>query len=278
MRIAFLVRGHASDARRPALSPMVAETVSRLRARGAEVDLLVPEAEAVDVRALRSRHDLYVLKSQTPLALSWAGVLTAMGASVVNTHRATTLTRDKVASTAMLAAAGVPVPASWATGRGAWLLPLVQDGTIWLKPFAGRDGIGVRRITEGRDVKDQSDPTDAHGLPLPLFAQREAPSSGVDLKVYAIGETLWAIHRPFPARTTLDKLGTPAELIPEMRTTVLRCGRTLGLQVYGVDLVVSGDCHAVIDVNAFPGYKGVIPAPKYLADYLHQQAVRRYAA
>jgi ribosomal protein S6--L-glutamate ligase len=278
MRIAFLLRAHESEPRRASLSLMVGETVSRLRASGADVDLLVPEAEAVDIRTLRPRHDLYVLKSETPLALSWAGVLTAAGASVVNSYRASALTRDKVASTAMLAAAGVPVPPSWTTGQRAALGPLFQHGAIWVKPSAGRNGIGVRRVTDGLDACTDANPTDAHGLPVPLFAQREAPSSGLDLKVYAIGETLWAIRRSFPARTAQDKLGLPADIEPEIRTTVLRCGRTLGLEVYGVDLLLSGGRHAVVDVNAFPGYKGVRPAPQHLADYLHDRAARRNAA
>jgi ribosomal protein S6--L-glutamate ligase len=278
MRIAFLLCARGSDDHRASVSLGLAETVSRLRAKGAEVDLLVPEAEPMDLRHLRPRHDLYVLKSPTPLALSWAGALTAMGAAVVNSYRAHALARDKVASTALLAAAGVPVPASWATGRRAALRPLLDFGVLWVKPFAGRDGLGVRRLAHGHDVSDADDPTDVHGLPLPVVAQREAPSSGLDLKVYAIGQRLWAINRPFPALTALDKLGTPADVTPQIRTSVLRCGTALGLDVYGVDVLISDGRHAVVDVNPFPGYKGVMAAPSHLASYLHDRALRPRAA
>ena len=42
----------------------------------------------------------------------------------------------------------------------------------------------------------------------------------------------------------------------------------LGLDVYGVDFLVAGDEFFAVDVNAFPGYKGVPQAPAAIADYL----------
>lgn len=272
-RIAFFLEPSGADTDAPRISPLTQEIIARLRERGLLVDSIVPEAGPLDLADVRPQHDLYVLKSETPLALSLAGALTAAGASVVNTFRASSLTRDKVAATAVLAAAGVPVPPSWTTGQPALLRPLLAEGPLWLKPQRGTKGAGVRRAADPHDLDEHAPPTDPYGLPLPLFAQREVPTSGRDLKVFVVGETLWAISRPFPARSLQEKIGTPAPLPSDIEAAAFACGRALGLELYGVDFLLSEDRFFSVDVNTFPGYKGVADAPRALADFLYRRAL-----
>lgn len=273
MRIAFFLERSERDTAAPRVSPLTAEIIACLRERGARVDLIVPPDGPLNVADIRPAHDLYVLKEKTPLILSIAGALTVTGAAVVNTFQSCHLTRDKITATALLAAAGVPVPPSWATGRPALLRPLLADGPLWLKPPRGSRGVGVCRLTKPAELDAQGSPVDPYGLPLPLFAQREVPSGGRDLKVFVVGDKLWAITRLFPARTLQDKLGMPAPLPPAIEATAIACGRALGLELYGVDFLVTEDQFFVVDVNAFPGYKGVADAPRTLADYLYRRAL-----
>lgn len=275
MRIAFVLRPPAPDG--PVMSGVTAETVDRLRARGAEVDLVVPEAGCVDLAELRPTHDLYVLKSKSAFTLSWAGVLTLAGAATVNTWRSCSLARDKIAVTALLAASGVAVPPSWAGGRAGQLRALLDGGPLWIKPHRGSRGIGVRRVETSIELDREAPCTDVHDLPVPLFAQREVPSEGRDLKVYVVGDWVSALIRRFPARTAREKLGTPAPISAEVRAAALACGRTLGLELYGVDFLLDGDRFHVVDVNAFPGYKGAAGAATHLADYLLERARRPHA-
>jgi ribosomal protein S6--L-glutamate ligase len=272
VRIAFLIHRSAARGGRASLSPLTAEIITRLRDGGARVDLLAPEDGPWDLAALRPQHDLYVLKAKTPLTLSLAGALALGGAAIVNSVRSCTLARDKIAATALLAGGGVPVPPSWATGRATRLLPLLEDGSVWLKPHRGSQGVGVRRVTTPAGLHVPEVQTDPCGLPWPLFAQQEVPSGGHDLKVYVVGHRLWAITRRFPTRSAQDKIGTPAVLPPEVRRAALACGRALGLELYGVDVLVAGDHFFVVDVNAFPGYKGVAEAPRQLTAYLYARA------
>jgi ribosomal protein S6--L-glutamate ligase len=273
VRIAFLIHRSAARVGPAGLSPLTAEIVTRLRDGGARIDLITPEDGPWHVAALRPQHDLYVLKAKTPLTLSLAGTLAMGGAAVVNSVWSCTLARDKIAATALLAGGGVPVPLSWTTGRTTRLLPLLEEGPLWLKPHRGSQGAGVRRVDTpaGLDVLPEVQ-TDPFGLPWPLFAQREVPSGGHDLKVYVVGHRLWAIARRFPARSLQDKIGTPAVLPPQVRRAALACGRVLGLELYGVDVLSAGDRFCVVDVNAFPGYKGVAEAPRQLAAYLYARA------
>ncbi len=267
MRMAFLLQKSDLD------DPILAEVMADLKTRGVRVDRLLPETEWFDLSNLRPAYDLYVIRSKTPLILSLAGALALGGAKIVNTVRSCCLARDRVAATPFLAASGVPVPPSWATGRPGLLHPLLDEAPLWIKPPQGSRGEGVRRLNDLSALNGHEGPTDPYGLPLPLFAQREVPSDGFDLKVYIVGEVAWAIRRPFPARTLEEKRGKPVDLSAEVRAAAFACGRALGLELYGVDFLTACDRFYAVDVNAFPGYKGVAEAPSHLAAYLYERTL-----
>ena len=266
MRIAFLL-----DPPR-ALARVTTETVAGLRARGAQVDLL-SVGEVMDLSDLQLQHDLYVLKSKSALTHSLAGAIEAAGGYVINSFRSSVLTWDKVATTGVLAAAGVRVPASWTSGETSMLTPLMQAGPLWLKPQHGKSGSGVRRFDDRAELEQHAPPqnVDPFGYPVPLFAQRDVPSGGVDFKVYVIGERMWSMTKHWPPRGPEDKLGTPVPLPDAIGEAALTAGRALGLELYGVDFLLPRDGSgefAVVDVNAFPGYNGLVEAPAALAEYL----------
>jgi ribosomal protein S6--L-glutamate ligase len=272
-RIAFLLKPAETGSRTARVSALTEELIARLETSGARVELLVPESEPLDIAAIRPEHDLYVLKEKSPLILGLAASLTMAGAAIVNTVQSCTLARDKIVATALLAAAGVPVPSSWATGETAWLGSLLEDGPLWVKDPSGSRGAGVLRVTDPTALNGAAAHTDLWGLPLPLFAQREVPSeSGRDLKVFVVGEQAWAIARPFPARTLEEKRGMPVPLRPEVREAALAAGQAVGLELYGVDFVEAAGRFVAVDLNALPGYKGVPEAPTALADYLYRRA------
>ena len=272
VRIAFLLKGSEADRAIPCVSALTEHVIARLWGRGARVDLIVPENGPLDIAQVRPAHDLYVLNEKSPLILSLAGALTVAGALVVNTFRSCNLTRDKVTATTVLAGAGVPVPPSWTTGQPALLQSLLAEGPLWLKPPRGSRGMGVFRLTDPGGLDGQEAPADVYGLPLPLFAQREVASDGRDLKVFVVGQQVWAIARPFPAHTLEEKVGTPVSLRSDIRAAALACGRALGLELYGADFLAAGDRFFAVDVNAFPGYKGAPEASAALADYLYRRA------
>jgi ribosomal protein S6--L-glutamate ligase len=59
---------------------------------------------------------------------------------------------------------------------------------------------------------------------------------------------------------------------PEVRDAALKTGRALGLGLYGLDVIESSDGPYVVDVNYFPGYKGVPDAGALIADYIDDYA------
>ncbi len=265
MRMAVIMFRHPPSRH----SPIVPEVLRLLREWHCEVDLLLPDERPVDVASLRPAHDVYVLKSGTEAALSVAGALDTGGALMVNSYPVTALCRDKVMTTRVLQQAGVPVPETWMTTRSTELAGLLEDGPLVLKPVRGSQGRGVTVVHHpdelGRAPQD--------GL---LLAQRWHRPDGPDRKMYCIGGEVYGVQRDFPATTFDAKVGRPLQVDSELRALVLRCGRALGLDLFGVDVIEHGGVRYVVDLSSFPGFKGVPNAAQRLAGYLYdagQQAV-----
>ncbi|KKL21468.1 hypothetical protein LCGC14_2445160 [marine sediment metagenome] len=264
MRIHFLLARRVP----PVPSPVCVEVYERLRDRGVAVDDSIPEEIQISTGELAVRHDLYVLKSHTEFALSVAGTLNVLGARLLNPHWSCLLTQDKITSTKLLADAGVPVPPSWVTGDFDLLRPLLARSPLIAKPHRGHRGQGIHILRGIQDVKDLCTTEGTF-----LF-QQYLKADGEDQKAYVVGEQVYAVRKRF-SPTAFQHFGRPAELDARTRDIVLTCGRVLGLHLYGVDLVVTADGPFVVDVNYFPGYKGVPGAAETIADYIYRYASGR---
>jgi len=264
MRIGMLLVRHPPE--RP--SPIVPEMVRLLRDRGARVDLLYVDETVYDVAGLAAERDLYVHKSGTETALSVAGSLHAAGAALLNPYPVAALCRDKIVSTRLLATAGVPVPQSWVTGHVGLLGDVLADGPLIVKPHRG---------SQGRGVVVLRDPDSLAALPNgagPVFAQRYVPHDGRDHKLYCIGGQVFGVRRVWPARTLDEKLGEPFPVSAQLRDLVLRAGAAFGMDLFGLDVVMSHGEPLVVDISSFPGFKGVPDAALRLAEYVYAAAGR----
>jgi glutathione synthase/RimK-type ligase-like ATP-grasp enzyme/MFS family permease len=249
----------------PVPSPVLVEVARRLRARGHVVDTVIVE-EAVSVpERLSLGHDLYVIKSHTELTLSLAGVLHAQGARTLNPYPACVMVQDKLTAAARLAAAGVPVPRSWTTGDLRMLAPVIDSWPVVVKPHRGHRGAGVAVVP---------DPATLAALPAPagpVLVQEHVPGRNEDLKVYVVGEDVFAVRKPFSA-DSFTRPGRPVPVTPEVRELALRAGAAFGLGLYGLDVIESPAGPVVVDLNYFPGYKGVPDVAPLIADYIHRFA------
>ena len=268
MRIAFLLVKHPPERK----SPMAPEVVRLLRERGAVVDLIYPDESLTDLASVRVEHDLYVLKSGTDRTLSLAGALHAQGASIVNPYPVAAALRDKIVATRVLQTAGVPVPETWVASDPAELVPLLERGALVVKPYRGSQGRGVQVVRTAAELEAMP------AQEAPLFAQRHHAPDGPDHKLYCIGGRVFGVRRIWPPRTYEDKLGEPFTVSPEMEEIALRCGRAFGVPLFGVDVVVSGGRPYVVDMQAFPGFKGVPDAAVLLAEQIFALANRSAGA
>jgi fructose-1,6-bisphosphatase/inositol monophosphatase family enzyme/glutathione synthase/RimK-type ligase-like ATP-grasp enzyme len=272
VKLAVLLVKHPPERK----SPIMPEVFRLLRDRGAEVELVYPDEGTTDLAQVRVEHDLYVLKSGTETALSLAGALHHQGAAVLNPYPAAAALRNKVVSTRMLQAAGVPVPETWLESDARNLAPLLARGPIVVKPYRGSEGRGVRVVRDAAALADGA----SEGAGSPVFAQRyHAPDGdGTDLKLYVIGGRTFGVRRTWPPRTYEDKLGRPFDVSRELQDVARRCGEALGVEQFGVDVVMSEGRPWVVDMQSFPGFKGVPDAARLLAQAIHAAAERAHGA
>jgi ribosomal protein S6--L-glutamate ligase len=93
----------------------------------------------------------------------------------------------------------------------------------------------------------------------PVVAQEFVVNDGSDIKVWVIGGDMSAARRRSALESTdksSDELLDPAGLPEEWTRTARDAGAALGLQLYGVDLLITDGRSLVVDVNPFPGFRG----------------------
>lgn len=276
MRICFFMEPPRSK------TSVTYDIIEGLKAGGAEVAIITEQSGLIDLESFTFDYDLYLFKSHSPLAESLAAAAHYRNDKLLNEYPATMKVRDKVLTCMMLLQADIPTPRTFVTDSIETLQGVSKEMPIVVKPFRGRRGQGIeicmdeaqfealvaRRTGETGNAEGGSG-EDGSGLAERLiFAQEYLEHEPVDYKAYAIGDYVHAIKRIFPATTKEEKEGTPVKDDPELEDLVRRCGKLFGLELYGVDLVKTSNGYSVIEVNCFPGYKGVPQAGERISQFI----------
>ena len=249
----------------PVPSPVLVDACERLEQLGFSIDGGIAEELLERLDTLEPEHDLYLLKSHTELSLSVAGVLHARGARLLNPYESCLAAQNKIVWTRWLRAAGIPVPNSWVTGDLALLRPLVEKTPLIVKPYLGHRGAGIHVVRTSEDLERVR-------APEPAFVVQEyVEGGGEDLKLYVVGDEVFGVRKPFSSES-FTVPGRPCAVSQEVREMAVEVGRTLGLGLYGIDVVDGAEGPVVVDVNYFPGYKGVPDAGALIAWYIERYA------
>ena len=284
LRIGFIERPHPPGHR----GSVTYRLIPLLRKMGALIELVHAETNFHRLDTAPP-WDLVVLKSGSAAALHLAAAAEAQGIPSVNRSEATRLAQDKLASAAILQRAGLPIAPVHLAWLGSGIVsskaparrsmdPVLTcnapesphlleeqhgelpDRPLIVKAARGSQGVGLWSVGPGEL------PALAPTLPQgPYLLMERVPHAGDDLKVFVAGEWMTATERPFPAASYADKLGRPSPLPPGVAEVTREAGRLLGLGCFGCDFVQGPDGWTLVDVNAFPGYKGAVGAPEALA-------------
>jgi len=206
---------------------------------------------------LQQPPDVVLLKSCSPEARRVAQTAERAGSLVVNSSAATTAALDRTVTAEALDRAGVPAPRTWSVPA---LRELAAEGAALPWPLVIKSRTSsrsdlVRLVTSRAELVEL--------LPEwgdePVAAQEFAANDGFDVKVWVIGADLSAARRRSALESvdkSADEFLDPADLPADWTRTARDAGRALGLQLYGVDLLITGGRPVVVDVNPFPGFRG----------------------
>jgi ribosomal protein S6--L-glutamate ligase len=165
--------------------------------------------------------------------------------------------------------ADVPAPRSWVTGDLSLLRSLAEETTLIIKPHLGHRGAGIHFVRNPNDLAKIPQPES------PIIIQEFIEGTGEDLKIYVVGEEVFGVKKPF-SESSFTVPGRPVPISDEVRQLSLRVGKICGLGLYGLDIIESPRGPYVVDVNFFPGYKGVPDVAPLIADYIDGYAQGRF--
>jgi len=244
----------------PERTPVLPDVIARLTAEGSDVRVHVDAVDAPLPERLTDA-DAVVLRGLRRSTLMAVAELEAQGLRCCNPARSTLLTRDRGLVQQQLSDAGIPVPSAttvsdadqaraWAAGHAV----VVKVNSI--------DPDVAKAIVRWDDPGTMQPPA----APGPYLVQHWVPGDGIDRKLYVIGSKVAGLLKPWS--TARRRAGTEFDPPAHLRRIALAVGRTLQLQIYGVDIVEGDDGPVVVDVNAFPSCNGVPGAATAIADTL----------
>ena len=268
MRFCFIIEAQY----RNESMPMV--VVDQLLQWGHEVDLLEPDKTVTCLTDLTTQgYDAYVLKtvSDGP-GLSILEAAEAVGIPTINNSRSIHLVRDKAIATAVVQAHGLPIPLTYFVAHPRLLTQIPEEYyPLVVKPTNGSSCRGIYRVDSPADLATLEI---AEANTSFFLAQRYVENTGFDIKLYVAGAEVYAVAKRSPLHPEVEVDKRPIPLSPELRKLALHIGKIFGLDIYGLDVVVTSHGSVVVDINDFPSYGQVPRAVELVASHILQIATR----
>jgi ribosomal protein S6--L-glutamate ligase len=216
--------------------------------------------------------DVVVARTRNPFGLALLRSARRPGVTLLTPWEAIASVRNKPRAAQVLAAHHISAPHTFLADGVAGLKEIPAGFfPLILKPHLGDNALGIAVV---RSVLELDDVSWDDAM---VLAQRFVDTGGMDTKVYAAGECVWAVRRPSPLPawpSGEDRNGCgdssssvhPIEVTPALRRLARACGEAFGLVLFGVDVLESTEGPLVVDVNDFPNYTGVNEAPEEIAE------------
>ncbi|MEO7019287.1 MAG: alpha-L-glutamate ligase [Ktedonobacteraceae bacterium] len=268
-----LIMDNPETPRHPVIAVALQELSNRHTVRLLDVRGLTG-IEAIAREEEQHPADLYLLKSHALQALELAQTLEQAGRLVVNSHASSLACQDRVLLTDQMRAANLPWPHTWHVPTLDAVLHDSGLSQVFSWPV-----IVKSRFSHRGDLVDKLD-TIAHLQALiaqwgkePIVFQEFSVSDGWDIKLWVIDQHVFAARRRTPLEANASTQDFPIaehDLPPEWKRLALAVGRSLKMPLYGVDLLITEKGPIIVDVNAFPGFRGVPGASEALVDLVER--------
>jgi ribosomal protein S6--L-glutamate ligase len=268
-----LIMDNPETPHHPVIAVALQELSTRHGVRLLDVRNLSGE-QALQEEARSPQADLYLLKSHAPQALEVAHALEQKGALVVNSWASSVACQDRVAMAQRMHEAGLPWPRTWHYATLAELLadatfPATQAFPVIIKSAYSHRGDLVALVRSSEELAALA----AEWSEEPVVVQEYAESDGWDIKMWVIDGQIFAARRRTPLEPDAPKedfVIAPQELPREWAEITREIGRVFDLRLYGVDLLVTQRGPMIVDVNGFPGFRGVPGADSALVELVER--------
>lgn len=244
-----------------ATHPVIGAVLRRLQDRHSVrlCDVRGRSAEQVIAREnTRPLDDLYVLKSHAPQALTLAHALELRGALVVNSWASSSACQNRVRMSELMLEAGLPWPP---TRPFPTLRSLLDTSDSLSFPFLAKSAVSYRGdLVAAVGGVEELEALSLHWREEPIIVQDCVAGDGWDIKLWVIDQQVFAARRRSTLATRESAEDIPlrgADLPEYWKALALEIGRVFDLRLFGVDLLISGQGPIVVDVNSFPGFRGV---------------------
>lgn len=264
--------------------PVIGVALQKLRAahtvRLLDVRALT-EAESIAEEEQYPLADLYLLKSHAPQALAVAHLLEQKGALVVNSWAASVACQDRVLMAQRMRQANLPWPFTHSFSSLASLL--ADRETLASLPFPQiiKSHFSHRGDLVGKvDSIEQLEALAPEWSQEPIVLQEFAAGDGWDIKMWVIDRQIFAARRRTPLEPGASKEDFPisAEELPaDWAHIAQEIGRVFNMRLYGIDLLLAEHGPIIVDVNGFPGFRGVPGADSALVALVEHIALERKA-
>ena len=251
--------------------------ISALQARGHNVTVGDPD----NVPCVASGQtwfdgvDVVVARGRNLAMLCLLASAEIAGLQTINRRAAIGAVLNKAEMALTLEANNVPTPPTY-YGSIDRLADLIPRYPIVLKPVFGDNAEGLRVVHTGDELMklEWDEPV--------ALAQEYIANDGYDIKLYGIGSEVWAVRKPsplaglgYPGMPFQNGHGQEAEILSPSQELIdlgRRSGQLFGLELYGVDCLLTPNGPTVIEVNDFPNYSALSDASERLADYVSGRA------
>jgi len=234
------------------------------------------ETDVVIPRIGRSLTDFGVLLLNH---LALMGVPTTLSAAGLSTAR------NKFATMQKLRAAGLRIPESFLVASKIKAGDVIEKTPppLILKLLSGTQGVGVMKVEKVSDVGPIIDTLVE--LKQLILIQSYVPNPGEDVRMFVIGEEVVGamVRKAAPtewrSNIHLGGKGIPYSNTEAEAEIAVKAARSVGLEIAGVDMIMGKDGPYLIEVNASPGFRGLMKAtdvdvPGKIVEYAERKARR----
>lgn len=213
-----------------------------------------------------------------------------LGIPVINNYYSIIKAKNKLHTIQILNFYGLPVVKTVVIQNEQYLEDALKhvETPVILKTSHGSYGKGVV-LAETKRAAISAYNLIAGGNNIILLQEYVKESKGKDLRAFVVGNRVIAsmerVAQKGEFRSNIERggKGIPVELTPEQKNLAVRAVKALELEVAGVDIILTKNGPAIMEVNANPGFKTLEEvtginvaekiiryAEKFVAQYIEQ--------